>query len=413
MDQFIVFVLLAFVSCISGQCLTAKDDRPTNINKESEFSIYHGQQSFSLDMLRQVQRNYPTSSIFFSPYSTYHALMLAYFIANNGTEQSIKSLLRIPQDQDKIDVLQALRFEKYLRTMSETNQTYEFESANRIFVASDAGVRPCMIQLLGDEIEKVDFHSNPEAARTKINKYVEEITRDQIKELLSSESVDQQTNLILANAAYFKGMWKSQFNARQTIKSVFYISGSEKTFVDMMTQEGTFNHDVSEELGAHILELPYVGNDVSMFIFLPPFATENGADHILTNLNVTTFQEFVNEGGLYPKKVVVSMPKYVMEQSIELKSVLESMGSVDLFQNSGDFSALTGQPNLSLGDAIHKAKIEVSEEGTKSAAATALFTFRSSRPAESAMFICNHPFIYIIYDRSSQAILFVGVFRKP
>lgn len=127
--------------------------------------------------------------------------------------------------------------------MSALNQTsYEFESANRIFVSNDAGVRDCMLEMFDDEIEKLDFQQNPEQSRQYINKWVESVTKSQIKDLLIPGSIDETTNLVLANAAYFKGMWESKFDAESTTKSVFYISGSEKTFVDMMNQEGTFNH---------------------------------------------------------------------------------------------------------------------------------------------------------------------------
>ncbi|XP_044728178.1 serine protease inhibitor 88Ea-like [Chrysoperla carnea] len=412
----IIFVLAAAcVVTIKTQCLTENDNVPQNTagSRNAQDELYTGQQQFSLDMLKEVNNLDPQSSIFFSPYSTYHTLLLSYFIAKNETEQAVKYALRLPESQDKLSTFRAFRFEKYLRAMSAVNQTsYEFESANRIFVSNDAGVRDCMLEMFDDEIEKLDFQQNPEQSRQYINKWVESVTKSQIKDLLIPGSIDETTNLVLANAAYFKGMWESKFDAESTTKSVFYISGSEKTFVDMMNQEGTFNHDVSEELGAHVLELPYIGNDVSMFIFLPPFATENGLDNVLAKLNVTTFQELVRDGGLYPKKVFVSLPKFSVEQAFDLKPVLESMGVGNLF-SSGDLSALTGQNNLNLSDAVHKAKIEVNEEGTESAAATAFFSFRSSRPVEPAMFVCNHPFIYVIFDRSSQAVLFAGVFRKP
>lgn len=172
---------------------------------------------------------------------------------------------------------------------------------------------------------------------------------------------------------------------------------------------------MSETLGAHILQLPYEGDSASMFILLPPFASKNGLEKVLSRLNAKTLHDIVAEGALVSRKVEVSLPKFSVERTIELGPVLEGIGVGDLLRPTSDLSSLTGniRDRVTLGGAIHKARIEVDEEGTTAAAATAIFTFRSGRPADTAQFICNHPFVYIIYDRQKQAILFAGIYRRP
>lgn len=152
-----------------------------------------------------------------------------------------------------------------------------------------------------------------------------------------------------------------------------------------------------------------------MFILLPPFSTTNGLEIVLSRLNSTTLAEIVKDGGLISRTVEVSIPKFVVERTVELTPVLEGIGVGDLLRQTSDLSALTGnkRDRVTLGGAIHKARIEVDEEGTKAAAATAIFTFRSGRPTEPAQFNCNHPFVYFIYDREKRAILFAGIFRRP
>jgi serine protease inhibitor len=183
--------------------------------------------------------------------------------------------------------------------------------------------------------------------------------------------------------------------------------------VDMMHVEATFNHDVSESLEAHILEMPYKGDQISMYVLLPPFTKEDAIDNTLKKLTAEKFRSIVDSSNLIPKTVQVSFPKFSLEHTIELVPVLEKMGVGDLFQETSDFSTLSETLKGPLGSALHKARIEVNEEGTKAAAATVLFSFRSSRPAEPAQFHCNHPFIYVLYDKVEKAVLFTGVFRRP
>lgn len=189
---------------------------------------------------------------------------------------------------------------------------------------------------------------------------------------------------------------------------------------------------VSEELGAHILELPYKGQRISMFILLPPFAAarvlkneanlNQGDGGIRNVLRRISTEDGANElkmlldDGMASREVEVSLPRFQLERELPLVPLLRSLGAGDLVTpgaaDLGDFLA-DGEKPLHLGDAVHRAKIEVTEEGTTAAAATALFSFRSSRPSEPAVFNANHPFIYFIYDKPTQSILFCGIYRTP
>lgn len=164
-----------------------------------------------------------------------------------------------------------------------------------------------------------------------------------------------------------------------------------------------------------MLAMPYKGEQASMYILLPPFATKNGIDKVLSKLNANTLYDIVAPDALMLRTVKVSLPKFTVDRTLELGPILEGIGVGDLLRPTSDLSGLTGntKDRITLGGAVHKARIEVDEEGTKAAAATAIFTFRSSRPAEPAHFNCNHPFIYFIYDSKKKAILFAGVYRRP
>lgn len=221
------------------QCLTPDDSRPSTSAK-AHSSFYRGQQNFSLDLLAEInKRSNAKDNVFFSPYSIYHALVMAYFLSSNQTEKALHRALRYGSDQDKVDVLQAYKFDK-LRGLP-----YEFSGANRIYTSTDLHVRDCMKELFEDEIEAIDFKKDPLEAINQINGWVEKQTRGKITDLLPADAVNDQTSLVLANAAYFKGAWESRFPDEDTHREVFYVTPSDTTFVDMMTQEGTFDYGES------------------------------------------------------------------------------------------------------------------------------------------------------------------------
>lgn len=187
---------------------------------------------------------------------------------------------------------------------------------------------------------------------------------------------------------------------------------------------------VSEDIGAHVLQLPYKGDEISMYILLPPFAEARSADDQNTNApdsirqlieRVTGKTQGATElrdilkNGMPPREVEISLPKFSMDKELPVGQLLQALGAGDLLSSTADLRGLLadGEPSLHLGDAVHRAVVEVTEEGTTATAATALFSFRSSRPAEPAIFKANHPFLYFIWEKSSSSILFAGVYRTP
>lgn len=181
-------------------------------------------------------------------------------------------------------------------------------------------------------------------------------------------------------------------------------------------------------LGAHILELPYKGEKISMFILLPPFASARSADgeqngdqlrrlieRIATDGGSAELREILDYG-VPPREVEIFLPRFTMEKNLPLAAVLGAMGAGEIMSpEAADLRGFLqdGEGTLHLGDGVHRARIEVTEEGTTAAAATALFTFRSGRPLQPAEFKVNHPFVFIIYDKPMHTVLFAGVYRTP
>lgn len=416
-----------------AQCLTGEDN-PVMMNPRSKTMLDEGRYEFAIDALKKTAEIQTSDNIFFSPDSIHSALTLAYFGARGNTETSLKKALHIPDDLSKIDVMRYYAFEKSIKQKKEDNGSanYEYKSANRLWVTNARKLRDCMLDLFNDQLVKVDFKSNPMAVRKTINDWVSNTTKGHIRDLLPEDSITEDTDLVLANAVYFKGLWQSRFDPANSKRDIFYTPGSQNSVITFMRQKKTFNHVVSEELGAHILELPYKGQEISMFVLLPPFAAarflndganrtqgDGGIRNVLQRISTeagATELRILLDDGMPSRQVEVSLPRFELERELPLVPLLRSLGAGDLVipgvADLADFLA-DGEKSLHLGDAVHRAKIEVTEEGTTAAAATALFSFRSSRPSEPAVFNANHPFIYFIYDKPTHSILFCGIYRTP
>ncbi|CAB3370529.1 Hypothetical predicted protein [Cloeon dipterum] len=416
--------ILAAVSGVQSQCLSAKTTM-AKTNRLDPQALPNAQRAFSAEMLRHLGSRDESatglgSNLFFSPYSTYMALLLAYFGAANNTEEVLQHGLHL-DNVEKERVMEAYQMERFFqgtRAGKSDPSNYELNSANRLYFSDHLNLKKCISEFFKDEIEKMDFVNNPDEGREKINAWVANQTKNRITDLLPSGLITPDTNTVLVNAGYFKGFWQSQFQPENTKKSVFHMSSTENTLVDMMRQKGSFNHAVSQSLGAHLLELPYKGNEVSMVILLPPYLNQpdGGLQQLLARLTPEALQEAMEPGSMAARQVEVAIPKFSIDHSLELVPVLEKMGLGEIFKSGADLSGFSEDANatIHLDGAIHKAHLELDEKGSVAAASTALFSFRSSRPLEPEQFVCNHPFVFLIVDKlGGGTILFAGIFRNP
>ncbi|KAF2363965.1 Serpin domain [Trinorchestia longiramus] len=365
---------------------------------------------FSLSLFKQLFPYTEAQNFFFSPYSIWSALSLAYFGSRGETEKQLRDALGA---KDKVDTLRKWRELEFLYKMRSINKTeYIFNLANRAYFDKTVSLNPCLEKVLSSELVVDDLGDLGMA--DKINKWVSDTTKGRITELVKPSDLSN-SNMVLTNAAFFKGTWLYQFKKSQTRKRLFYTNATDISFVSMMVQKGNFRHAKSEEIGAHILELPYTGESISMLIFLPPFITgDKGFDAMVDRLNSTTLDNVLND--LWRTEVEVSLPKFSLHETVgdELMGALQKMGVTHLFDRSlADLSDFSKDEQLSVGKSLHKAFVEVSEEGTEAAAATALISFRSARPAGPSKFECNHPFLFIIHDNVTKNVLFMGAYKAP
>ena len=257
------------------------------------------------------------------------------------------------------------------------------------------------------EANVLDFSKNVEAAEI-INTWIEEQTNDKIKDMIKSDMLSDITKLVLTNAIYFKGLWEKQFDPDATYETDFEITNDQTVKIDMMSYTGddsTFNYTETEDL--QILELQYQGNDLSMIILLPKENNISIAESALNAKNLTNWRNDLEEN-----EIIVKIPKFKFKTEYTLNDVLKNMGMNDAFSpGAADFSKMDGTRDLFISKVLHKAFIEVNEEGTEAAAATAIVM--ELGVAMSTEFNADHPFIFLIQHKETGAVLFMGKAMDP
>ncbi|KAF0289019.1 Serine protease inhibitor 88Ea [Amphibalanus amphitrite] len=405
-------VLLAAVAGGQAQCMT-RDDTAINVTNNQVVYI-SSSHDFAVRLFQKLHPECQGRNLFFSPYSIWSALTLAFFGAEGDTHSEMAQAMGLT-GLNKVDVMRAFRFILFWQNVELSDKIddagkNELRVANRLFFDRRQKVKLCMKELFHNEIEMVDFRKASEEARQTINAWVEEQTANCIKELVPPGYVDSNSRMVLVNAAYFKGTWVSQFRPNETQLAPFHSSKEDVSMVSMMQQEGTFNCGPSEPLQAQVLELPYLGHQISMYILLP-FA-DSSLDVTISRLTPKILRgafEFISPG-----EVNIHIPKFRVEEDYELSSVLSDLGFERLFNGStADLSGFSKSGNMALGNALHKAFVEISEEGTEAAAATALLDNRSGHPSRTEQFICDRPFMYVIYYKPTHTMLFMGTYEHP
>uniref|UniRef100_A0A8C1SQZ7 Serpin B6 n=1 Tax=Cyprinus carpio TaxID=7962 RepID=A0A8C1SQZ7_CYPCA len=267
-------------------------------------------------------------------------------------------------------------------------------------------------------LEEVDFKKKSDAARVDINKWVEKNTQGKIKDLLPQGAIDAMTRLVLVNAIYFKGNWEKKFPKDATRDGQFKLNKTQTKPVKMMNQKSKFPLAFIPEMNSQVLELPYVGKNLSMLIILPNEIQDEttGLQKLEMALTYEKLMEWTKPSKMLHQEVEVSLPRFKMEETYDMKSLLISMGMEDVFDDR-KVNLLGMSPNndLVLTKVIHKAFVEVNEEGTEAAGATgiSLDGITSVMPVDLKTFIADHPFLFFIRHNPSNNILFFGHFCSP
>ncbi|XP_068199911.1 leukocyte elastase inhibitor-like isoform X2 [Antennarius striatus] len=371
--------------------------------------------SFALALLKKLGSSDNSKNVFYSPFSISSALAMVMLGARGSTETQMSECLKTLDL--KADVHDG--FGKLLTVLNKENAPYTLSVANRLYGEKTYDF---IKDFLGHtnkhykaELEPVDFISSFEVARLNINKWVESQTNGKIQDLLAEGVVDTLTRLVLVNAIYFKGNWSKKFKENSTHDAPFRINKTETKTVKMMCQKSKFPFSWIPEIKCKIIELPYVGKELSMLIFLPDDTMDAGMglEKLEELLTYDTFMDWTHPDKMSEEEVQLGLPRFKMEEKYDLKDVLISMGMVNAFDmNLSDFSGMSATEDLVLSKVVHKAFLEVNEEGTEAAAATAaVIMLRCAMLTTS--FVADHPFLFFIRHNASMSILFAGRYCSP
>jgi serpin B len=372
---------------------------------------------FASELYTQLDKN-PVNSgknVFFSPFSISTVLALAYEGARGTTADQIQAVFHYPTDNNT----RRSEYATLIASLNDGNSGYTLRAANALWAEKTYRFLPEFAGIAQNYYDaktiNLDFVRQPEISRNTINKWVEDKTNDKIKDLLPAGSITPDTKLVITNAVYFKGTWVKQFAKDETKDDKFFISPGNSADVRMMQrtdEDATFNY--AETGGIQVLEMPYThssGKELSMIIILPGLNTSLAATE--STLSGSGLSDL--KSSLRPQRVRVYFPKFRMETDYSLSGDLTEMGMPDAFSNDADFSGMDGTRNLVISDIVHKAYIDVNEEGTEAAAATGgVFTSKSIFPEQPVpVFRADHPFIFFIQDRDTGAVLFIGRLMNP
>ncbi len=380
-------------------------------------SIVQNNNQFALELYSEISLK--PGNIILSPFSISSALAMTYAGARSETEKQMSNVMHFAMNQDL--------FHNDYRQLSDNIEQLDNEKgieiniANSLWAQKNYSFLDKFLKLTkkyySAGLQFVDFVKETEKSRKLINQWVEKETKQKIKDLLLPGTIDQSTVLVLTNAIYFYGIWENKFDTKNTYKSFFYKDDKTKVETSFMKQSDKFNYYEDNTLQA--LELPYSNNSLSMVIMLPALPltpSQREVEQTYESINkfekLLTYEMYNNIiSGFRKRKVNVSVPKFKITSQFDLEEKLSQMGMPDAFSSSADFSGMTGKKDLHIDKVVHKAFIEVNEEGTEAAAATAVIMTKSA--AIAVTFKADHPYVFIIKDNNTESILFIGRVAEP
>ncbi len=358
-------------------------------------------------------------NIVFSPLSVSSALALTYEGAKGETSYQICKVMHFTADKDAFKANFRSLIEKIEKDTTDTNRAIQFNMANSVWVAGGIKMLSSYTDLIKMYYDakasnmKLSSPSAIESTRKEINTWVGEKTHGKIDNMIGPGGLDASAKLVLINAMYFDARWANTFPEALTKKNIFYANGADSETVDFMN--GTYKLMYYQDSDMEAVDLPYYMNKLSMIVFLPrKMDGVHNMEKILDYNNYANITEkLIQEKSM--AKVVMSLPKFRISESLSLADVLVKMGMPIAFTSMADFTGMTND-GLHISIVDHKTYIDVSEKGTEAAAATKVqmrITSARPTPMKPIYFIANHPFIFVIRDNVTGCILFMGRISNP
>ncbi|MBL9026618.1 MAG: serpin family protein [Myxococcales bacterium] len=376
--------------------------------------LAQGSNAFGFDLYKRLQKD--PGNIVISPASITTALAMTWGGAKGETAEQMKKVLHFDGSAD--DVMSTAG--KLALSLESPNRPVTFRIANQLFGEKTFKFEQPFLDktkaAYGAPLELLDFVAGPEAARGKINGWVEQETEKRITDLIPKEGITGDTRLVLVNAIYFLGDWENPFEKDRTQAAAFSTTKADKVQVPTMNQTAFYKY--AKKDGVQALEIPYKGGSMSMVIVLPDAVDGLGA--LEKSFDAKKLDDLAKS--MKGEQVFAQIPKFEIapQSSLSLGDHLVEMGMKTAFdRKKADFTLIANPPSpddrLYIGKVFHKGFIKVDEKGTEAAAATAVAMPRagSAAPAKPTEFKADHPFLYVIRDNASGLVLFMGRVSDP
>jgi serpin B len=383
-----------------------------NVSGSEQALLVEGNSAFAFELYRALKGE--EGNLFYSPYSISLALAMTYAGARGETEEQMADALHFLLDQSKLhpafNWLDAELASRGEGAQGKDGGEFRLNIVNAIWGQEDyeflSGFLDVLAENYGAGLKILDFINEAEESRETINKWVYEQTNKRIEKLIPPGAIDEWTRLVLTNAIYFNAAWKCQFEEEMTADGPFYLLEGGQVIVSLMTQTESLGYANGE--GYQAVELLYNGGELSMVILLPVSGNFKAFEEGLGAQQVT---DIVND--LQHIDVALTMPQFEFDSEFSLAETLADMGMPIAFSGEADFSGMTGSRDLFILDVVHKAFVAVDEDGTEAAAATAVIMPTSAAPEPAVAVTIDRPFIFLIRDIETGAILFVGRVLNP
>uniref|UniRef100_T1IPU3 Serpin domain-containing protein n=1 Tax=Strigamia maritima TaxID=126957 RepID=T1IPU3_STRMM len=381
--------------------------------KPDNYTLSQKGLEFTLDLYKQTAVG-NTENIFVSPLSISVALAMTLAGARENTAKEMKDVLKLGASfSTDLEIHEA--FQDIINSLlGSQSSAIKLHIANRMYVHHAANIltdyKGTLEKHYNTSSNVVNFEADSEKIRLEINKWVEDQTQTKIKDLIAPGILNDLTRLVLVNAIYFKGNWHKQFDPEHTNADYFFLDANKAIMTDLMHLKSEFRFAEDDNLNCKIIELPYVDEAFSMFVILP--TRVDGLTNLEETLNVPDLNNLMSR--MRKTKVILTLPKFKIEASLSLKDILSAMGMKDLFSaRDADLSGITGQKDLFVSAVLHKAFLEVNEEGSEAAAATAVVMMLRCAMTFDPEFRADHPFLVFIRDNRSGSIMFWGRVVNP
>jgi serpin B len=409
-----VIASVQFAQPAAGEVLKSDQDRITSpdINLSDEALLVEGNSAFAFELYQALKRE--EGNLFYSPYSISLALAMTYAGAHGETAAQMADTLKFILEQDKLhpafNWLDAELASRGEGAQGKDGEGFRLNVVNAIWGQRDYEFLSDFLDVLAENygagLRILDFINEMEQSRVAINAWVSNQTEGRIEDLIPQGAIDALTRLVLTNAIYFNAAWEDPFDEDMTADGPFYLLDGGQVTVPMMKQTESFGYTEGE--GYQAVELQYDGGELSMVILLPEAGNFQAFEE---GLQAQKISDIISS--LQSTRVILTMPQFEFDSEFSLKDTLAGMGMPIAFSDSADFSGMTGNPELFISEVVHKAFAAVDEAGTEAAAATAVIMRLTAVPENSVEFTIDRPFIFLIRDIETGAILFVGRVMNP